>query len=40
MVQHAESFRDLIVYQKSRKMAWRFFDLSKAFPKKEAYSLG
>jgi len=30
MMQHAESFRDLIVYQKARKVAQRFFDLSKA----------
>ena len=33
MMQHAESFRDLLVYQKSRKVAWRFFDLSQGFPK-------
>ena len=39
MMQHAESFRDLIVYQKARKVAQRFFDLSKAFPKEERYSL-
>ena len=30
MMPHAKSFRDLIVYQKMRKMAWQFFDLSKA----------
>ena len=30
MMQHAESFRDFIVYQKLRKVARRFFDLSKA----------
>jgi len=39
MMQHAESFRDLIVYQKARKVARRFFDLSKAVPKEERYSL-
>jgi len=33
MMQHAESFRDLIVYQKALKAAQRFFNLSKAFPK-------
>ena len=38
-MQHAESFRDLIVYQKSRQVARRFFDLSRAFPKEERYSL-
>jgi len=39
MMPHAESFRDLIVYQKARQVARRFFDLSKAFPKEERYSL-
>ena len=39
MMQPAESFRDLIVYQKSRKVAQRFFDLSQASPKEERYSL-
>src|SRR5512136_1010966 len=38
-MQHAESFRALIVYQKARKVAQRFFDLSKSFPKEETYSL-
>jgi len=38
-MQHAESFRDLVVYQKARAVARRFFDLSGAFPKEETYSL-
>ena len=38
-MQHIESFRDLVVYQKARTMARRFFDLSKAFPQEEKYSL-
>jgi len=38
-MQHAASFRDLVVYQKARAVARRFFDLSRAFPKEERYSL-
>jgi four helix bundle protein len=38
-MQHAGSFRDLVVYQKTRAVARRFFDLSKEFPKEERYSL-
>ena len=38
-MEHAESFRDLVVYQKARVVSRRFFDLSKAFPKDERYSL-
>ena len=38
-MRHAESYRDLVVYQKARAVARRFFDLSKAFPKEETYSL-
>ena len=34
-----ESFRDLVVYQKARAVTRRFFDLSKAFPREETYSL-
>ena len=36
---HANSFRDLIVYQTSREMARAAFVLSKRFPKEEMYSL-
>jgi four helix bundle protein len=38
-LQHARSFRDLIVYQKSRSVAKRIFQVSKGFPKEELYSL-
>lgn len=37
--QHAESFRDLVVYQSARAVAKRWFEVSKAFPREEAYSL-
>ena len=36
---HAESFRDLVVYQKARDVAGRIFDFTKGFPKEEMYSL-
>ena len=32
-------FRDLIVYQKSYKLAMEIFEISKTFPKEEKYSL-
>jgi four helix bundle protein len=35
---HAESFRDLIVYQKARRLAQEVFVMTKAFPKEEMYS--
>jgi len=38
-MQYAKSFRDLVVYQKSRAVARDFFELSKGFPKAERYSL-
>jgi hypothetical protein len=34
-MQYAESFRDLVVYQKARAGARRLFELSKKFPKEE-----
>ncbi len=37
--QHANSFRDLVVYQKARNVSRRFFELSKAFPLEERFSL-
>jgi len=37
--QFAESFRDLVVYQKARSVARKFFALTKTFPKEEKYSL-
>jgi four helix bundle protein len=36
---HAKSFRDLVVHQKARMVAQTIFELSKSFPKEEAYSL-
>lgn len=36
---HAKSFRDLIVYKKSRAVANKILELSKMFPKEELYSL-
>ena len=36
---HAKSFRDLLVYQKSKKVAGMIFEVSKTFPKEEMYSL-
>ena len=38
-LQHAKSFRDLLVYQKSRTVAQVVFKLSQSFPKTETYSL-
>jgi four helix bundle protein len=36
---YARSFKDLRVYQKAREVSGAVFQLSKAFPKEEAYSL-
>ena len=36
---HAKSFRDLVVYQKAKKVSRAIFELSKSFPKEETYSL-
>lgn len=38
-MKHAKSFRDLEVYQLSRKLANEIFIISKSFPKEETYSL-
>ena len=38
-LQHATTFRDLVVYQKSRSVSKRIFVVSKGFPKDEMYSL-
>jgi four helix bundle protein len=38
-LKHADSFRDLIVYQKSRELQREVFKLTKLFPKEETYSL-
>ena len=36
---HAQSFRDLIVYQKSRKLAKEILEFTKSFPRDEKFSL-
>jgi four helix bundle protein len=36
---HAKSFRDLLVYQKTKRVSRQIFEISKTFPKEEAYSL-
>ena len=38
-LKHADSFRDLIVYQKSRQLQREILKLTKSFPKEETYSL-
>lgn len=38
-LQHAKSFRDLIVYQKSRALAKEIKSLTESFPKDEKFSL-
>ena len=38
-LKHAQSFRDLIVYQKSRELQREIFKLTQSFPKEETYSL-
>jgi len=38
-LQHARSLRDLIVYQRARQASRMAFDLSKRFPREEAYAL-
>ncbi|MDR3406456.1 MAG: four helix bundle protein [Chthoniobacter sp.] len=36
---YARSFRELIVYQRQRQLARRVFEVTKSFPREEAYSL-
>jgi four helix bundle protein len=38
-LQHARSFRDLVVYQKARAVAKRVFVITKKLPREEMYSL-
>lgn len=38
-LQYAKSFRDLVVYQKSRQLSKEILKLTKSFPKEEMYSL-
>jgi len=36
---YARSFRDLVVYQRQRQLARRVFEVTRSFPREEAYSL-
>jgi four helix bundle protein len=36
---HAKSFRELIVYQKTRLLVREIFELTQIFPREEMYSL-
>jgi hypothetical protein len=38
-LQHARSFRDLIVYQKARAVTKRVFEITRRFPREEMCSL-
>lgn len=38
-LQHVQSFRDLVVYKKSRQLQQEVFKITKSFPKDETYSL-
>jgi len=38
-MKHAESFKDLLVYQKAREVAKEVFKITQSFPKEEMYSL-
>ena len=38
-LRHAESFRDLAVYEKARWVAKSIFEVTKTFPREEMYSL-
>jgi four helix bundle protein len=36
---HAEGFRDLILYQKSRQLQHEIFKVTKSFPREKMFSL-
>ncbi len=38
-MEHANSFKELVVYQKARTLAQSIFEITKSFPKEEMYSL-
>ena len=38
-LQHAQGFRDLIVYQKSRQLQREILKFTKSFPREEMFSL-
>jgi four helix bundle protein len=39
VLSHAESFRDLLLYQKAKTLAQEIFAISRSFPKEETFSL-
>lgn len=38
-MEHANSFKDLVIYQKARTLTKSVFEITKTFPKEETYSL-
>ena len=38
-MKHAESFKDLVVYQKARMVSKEIFEITQLFPREERYSL-
>ena len=36
---HAQTFRDLVVYRKAKLVSHEIFEISRSFPKEETYSL-
>ncbi len=38
-LKHADSFRDLLVYQRCRELQREIFNITKSFPKDEAFAL-
>jgi four helix bundle protein len=38
-MEHANSFKDLVIYQKARTLTKSVFEITKTFPKEEMYSL-
>ncbi|MBW2252227.1 MAG: four helix bundle protein [Deltaproteobacteria bacterium] len=38
-MEHANSFKELVVYQKAQTLAQSIFEITKSFPKEEMYSL-
>ena len=38
-MEHANSFKELVVYQKARTLTKSVFEITKTFPKEEMYSL-
>ena len=38
-MEHVNSFKELVIYQKARALAKSVFEMTKSFPKEEMYSL-